>query len=320
MKTKIYEINQKEVREIPDIDFKEAEKNKSSLYIIDIQSHRRQTVSEDLEKLGIPERICKKIHKPEEHIRFEYIEGTLYGEIAYFSPITKKSGYTAIIIHENILVGIHPKNEIVFSQVIKSFWVFPEEQKVNLNAGFLLYVLILEILSNYGKLILSYREKIELLALDFDEKNTDISPDSILESKTQLSIFSRVLERLYFTLSFPPTKDVLEMNSPYRKSFDYLLKSMSLLKISLKQTEDRLDSLNDHYQLLLHDRANKRLNLLTIIQAIFVPLTLIVGVYGMNFQNMPELSYKYGYFITIGGMAVVAFLFLRFFYKNGWFD
>ncbi|OYT12048.1 MAG: hypothetical protein B6I18_02035 [Bacteroidetes bacterium 4572_112] len=70
----------------------------------------------------------------------------------------------------------------------------------------------------------------------------------------------------------------------------------------------------------MHDKANKRLNFLTITQAIFVPLTLVVGIYGMNFSNMPELGYKYGYFITIGGMLFIATLFLTYFKKKGWFN
>ncbi len=94
---------------------------------------------------------------------------------------------------------------------------------------------------------------------------------------------------------------------------------MEFLKISAAQIEDRLNSLHDHYDLLLQDKSNKRLNFLTIIQAIFVPLTLIAGIYGMNFQFMPELTFKYGYFISLGSMLIVSLFFLKYFYKHGWF-
>jgi len=168
-------------------------------------------------------------------------------------------------------------------------------------------------------LVLSYREETEELASELDKKNSKISPEDFLESKSQLSVFSRSLEKLYFTLSFPPVKDVFDVNNSYQNYFDYLLTNMNLIKTALKGTEERLESLNDHYQLLLQAKANKRLNLLTIIQAIFVPLTLVVGIYGMNFVNMPELGFKYGYFITLALMAVVASISLFYFKKNGWF-
>ena len=93
-----------------------------------------------------------------------------------------------------------------------------------------------------------------------------------------------------------------------------------MLKESLDQTEKRLNSLNDHYDLLIQNKSNKRLNFLTIIQAIFVPLTLLAGIYGMNFAFMPELNFRYGYFIFLGIMVVIALVFLRYFYKHGWFD
>jgi magnesium transporter len=71
---------------------------------------------------------------------------------------------------------------------------------------------------------------------------------------------------------------------------------------------------------MLQEKSNKRINFLTVIQSIFVPLTLIAGIYGMNFINMPELEYKYGYFIIIGVLVLVASGFLWYFYKHGWFD
>ncbi len=322
MKKNIYKISQDGIKKMPAMDLAEMEKDKSAAYLVDIQSDDRQKASLDLQKLGLSEEICKQLTAPAEHIQFAYFGDALYGELAYFSPQTKKSDYSGIIIYKNILIGIHPGDEGILSTLIKPKTEFTEAQKSKISAEFLLYIVILEILSNYGKLILASREKIETLALELDKKKTDknISPEVFLESKSRLSLFSRALEKLYFTLSFPPTKDVLDNNSLYESYFDYLLKSMNLIKISLKQTEERLESLNDHYHLLLQDKANKRLNFLTIIQAVFVPLTLVVGIYGMNFVYMPELNYKYGYFVSLGAMAFIASIFMFYFYRNGWFD
>ena len=51
---------------------------------------------------------------------------------------------------------------------------------------------------------------------------------------------------------------------------------------------------------------------------IFIPLTFVAGLYGMNFEFMPELKWKYSYFILIGVMVVIAVVMLRFFRKRGW--
>jgi len=320
MEKHIYEISKKGIEEVHGKELPEMKKNVSCSYIIDIQANDRNDVSKELQKLGLHSEICRNINEPSNHIQFDYFGDALYGELAYFSPQTKKSDYAGIIIRKNMLFSIHPANEGILSSLVKTFNEFSQNQKNKIDVEFLLYAAVFAILSNYGKLILSYREEIEKLALDLDKTDNNISPKDFLESKSQLAVFSRVIEKLYFTLSFPPTKDILDANNKFQSYFEYLLKSMGIIKASLKRTEERLESLNDHYQLLLQDKANKRLNLLTIIQAIFVPLTLVVGIYGMNFENMPELGFKYGYFTALVLMAVVALISLFYFKKNGWFE
>ncbi len=62
------------------------------------------------------------------------------------------------------------------------------------------------------------------------------------------------------------------------------------------------------------------MNLLTIVQAIFVPLTFIAGIYGMNFAYMPALEWRYSYFVVVGTMILITMFSIRYFYKHGWFN
>jgi magnesium transporter len=55
-----------------------------------------------------------------------------------------------------------------------------------------------------------------------------------------------------------------------------------------------------------------------VVSSIFIPLTFIVGVYGMNFEHMPELGYRYGYYTVVGVMFVLSLTLLLFFMKRGW--
>jgi magnesium transporter len=57
---------------------------------------------------------------------------------------------------------------------------------------------------------------------------------------------------------------------------------------------------------------------LTIFAAIFIPLTFIAGIYGTNFENLPELHYQYSYYVFWGVMIVVALTMLAFFKRKGW--
>ncbi len=76
--------------------------------------------------------------------------------------------------------------------------------------------------------------------------------------------------------------------------------------------------LTDGYLGLSSHRLNRVMQILTIITVIFVPLTFLAGIYGMNFENMPELSNRMGYFIVIGIMFVVAVLQLLYFRRKRW--
>lgn len=76
--------------------------------------------------------------------------------------------------------------------------------------------------------------------------------------------------------------------------------------------------LTDGYLGMASHQLNRVMQLLTIITVIFVPLTFMAGIYGMNFQNMPELSNPSGYFILLGVMLIVAILQIIYFRKKRW--
>lgn len=321
MEKEIYEVNKEGIKKVEINELPENDQESASIYMVSLKVEERKDATEELKKYGLPEEISGYILEPFSHLRFEYFGDTIYGEVAFFSSKTKKADYAGIVIRNNILFIIHKTDAGILSKMIGSFTSFTETQKNKVSdIRALLYLVFHEILSYHGKLILYYREEVELLADRFDNEKPDITPEDLLESRAQVTDLSRVIEKLIYTLSLAPAENVLDLDNPYRVYFDNLLKGISLFKTSLEHTEDRLDALNDHFQLLMQEKMNKRLNLLTTIQSIFVPLTLIAGIYGMNFKFMPELEYKYGYFITLGVMVITSVFFLRYFHKHKWFD
>jgi magnesium transporter len=81
---------------------------------------------------------------------------------------------------------------------------------------------------------------------------------------------------------------------------------------------DVLSDLSDGYLALSSHRLNKVMQVLTVITVIFVPLTFVAGLYGMNFEYMPELSFRLSYFLVLGFMAVAAIVQLILFRRKGW--
>lgn len=85
--------------------------------------------------------------------------------------------------------------------------------------------------------------------------------------------------------------------------------------------EELLEDINNllHMQLALAaHRTNEVMQVLTVFSAFFLPLTFIVGIYGMNFEHMPELPQRYGYLVIWGVMVLVSLLIWRWFRRRGW--
>ncbi len=91
-----------------------------------------------------------------------------------------------------------------------------------------------------------------------------------------------------------------------------------MLENMLSTTIDRIVQAFNLYYTLVGERTNYVVTKLTVISAIFLPLTLIAGIYGMNFKYMPELSHPLGYPATLATMAAIALGELIYFKKKGW--
>ena len=77
-------------------------------------------------------------------------------------------------------------------------------------------------------------------------------------------------------------------------------------------------SLMEMYMTIISNKMNEVMKVLTIIATIFIPLTFMAGVYGMNFDNIPELHYKYSYHILWGVMVIIFILMLLYFRRKKW--
>ena len=83
-------------------------------------------------------------------------------------------------------------------------------------------------------------------------------------------------------------------------------------------TSRSLESLTNIYYASLSQKMNETMKVLTTVATIFIPLTFIAGIYGMNFEYMPELQYRYGYFTIWGVMLLIFIAMLIYFKRKKW--
>jgi len=108
--------------------------------------------------------------------------------------------------------------------------------------------------------------------------------------------------------------------SSLAETFDLISRNTSFADRTVDRLEKHLADQQQRYDTNQQEKTNKRLAVLTVISAIFLPLTLLAGIYGMNFDVMPELHLLYAYPITLGVMALIAVGLYRYFRSNGWLD
>lgn len=101
----------------------------------------------------------------------------------------------------------------------------------------------------------------------------------------------------------------------FRDIYDHVVRVEEMIE-SLR---DLADAVLSTYLSVVSNRMNEVMKVLSIVAAIFLPLTLIAGIYGTNFENMPELGWQWGYFGMLGAMAIIAAGLIFFFWRRRWF-
>jgi len=187
------------------------------------------------------------------------------------------------------------------------------------GADYLLYVLMDAIVDNYFTLMEVMGEKIEELEENlFEEKSNNDLIQEIHSLKREILKIRRAIYPLREVVNrIDKVEDSLitEKTQLYlRDLYDHVIQVTESIDIQ----RELIWSLMDMYMTTISNRMNEVMKVLTIMATIFIPLTFIAGVYGMNFENIPELKFQYGYFVIWGVMVGVFLGMLYYFKRKEW--
>ncbi|NOT73892.1 MAG: magnesium/cobalt transporter CorA [Cyclobacteriaceae bacterium] len=187
------------------------------------------------------------------------------------------------------------------------------------KADYLLYRLIDVIVDNYYSVLDAVGQQIETVEDDIYKNPTDKEFQKIQKIKKELIYLRKALYPLRDALS-KLTKDESGFidQANYRYFADVYDHVVHLID-SLDTYKDLTSSLMDIHINTQNTRMNEVMKVLTVISTIFMPLTFIAGVYGMNFDNLPELHTRYGYPAVMIFMALIVFGMIRYFKYKKWF-
>ncbi|MDL5047955.1 magnesium/cobalt transporter CorA [Oscillatoria amoena NRMC-F 0135] len=187
------------------------------------------------------------------------------------------------------------------------------------GADYLLYRLIDIIIDNYYIVLDSIGEKIEIIEDSFEHQSTENTFQRIQRLKKELIYLRKAVYPLRDALSKVMKGESGFISDENTRYFSDIYDHVIHLTDSIDTYKDLTSSLMDIHINTQNNQLNKVIKVLTIISTIFIPLTFIVGVYGMNFDNMPELRWHFGYGLIWIIMITLAIGMLGYFKAKKWF-
>lgn len=186
------------------------------------------------------------------------------------------------------------------------------------SSDFLLFRLLECIVDNFYNVVDDINENILSIENQISIEESDFLRKVELEKRklNQLKKIVIPMRDITIQLESAETPFIHSRNGHYFSNLKFLCESVLEEIDSSKQS---LDGLSNIYYANQGQRMNQIMKILTVISSIFIPLTFIAGVYGMNFEYMPELKLKWGYFLIISLMLSIGVGLFVYFFKKGWF-
>lgn len=223
----------------------------------------------------------------------------------------------SFILGKNYLISFQDKSSDHFLDVRDR--IERKRGKIRFKGSdFLLFRMLDAIVDNYFEVLEDITESIEKLEWKLlRSANSDTLKMIEFQKRKLIELRKIVL----------PLKDVTfqldKLRSPFLEPenhhyFGDLKENCLAVLEEIDANKQILEGMANLYYAVQGQRMNEIMKVLTVVSAIFIPLTFIVGVYGMNFKYMPELEYEYGYYTVVLVMFLIAITLLVIFIKRGW--
>jgi magnesium transporter len=222
-----------------------------------------------------------------------------------------------LFVGQNFIVSFHKQSIHAVNEV----WTrIQHEEDFQQGPFHVMYRIIDKLVDDYFPLIYHIEDVLNELEENTNDETIQEIIEKVFDIRGDLSKLRRTIvpmrDLLYRIIHSDRLQRMKERQLYFHDIYDHLLKLSEMIETNREITSD----IRDSYLSLNSNRMNNIMMALTAITTIFMPLTFIVGIYGMNFNYMPELRWKYGYFAVLGVMAFIALSMFFWFKRNGWFQ
>jgi magnesium transporter len=317
-----YDADQASKKEIKDVEELRNCLNTDSVSWVNVNGvHDAELVASIGKIYGIHDLVLEDVLNTEHHPKVEPFDDYVFFTmkmISYNDKMVLEKEQLSIVFSKSFVLCFQEKKGDVFDplreRILKSSGIVRKK-----GNDYLVYRLIDTVVDNYFFIVEEIEEKLEVLE-EAIIANTDVDHTlEIQRLKREMLVLKKALLPLRDAVSSLEKgfSDIIETENDkyFHDVYDHLVQ----IQESLESNREVLSSLMDLQMANMSNRMNQVMKVLTVIATIFIPLTFIAGIYGMNFDYMPELHYKNGYFVVWGVMLAVFMAMLIFFRRKKWF-
>ena len=281
-----------------------------------------ESIEQLCHKLGIDKLTIESIHKQVRRPKVE--EYSKYMSFHVMSALPKELGnpflhqdQISFLMGENYLISFQDKPSDHFPDVRDRI----EKGRGKIRAkgsDFLMFRMLEAIIDNYFEVLEEISSQIETIDAQLHLTQDKSILASIELEKRKLIELRKIAQPMRDVTNQLENSESPFIQSSNRHYFRSLRSSCMSVLEEIDANKQILEGMANLYYAAQGQRMNEIMRVLTVVSSIFIPLTFIVGIYGMNFEHMPELKYTYGYYSVIAFMFALSIGLVVLFIKRGW--
>lgn len=259
------------------------------------------------------------IVNPEHRAKVEVFDDYIYVvlRVLWLKDNVLEDEQISFILRDNVVLSLQERHDDLFDPLRQRLHENPE-RFFERGSSYLLYSMIDIVVDTYLMVLEDYTRRFETLEDRILGSAKRRNLEQLTELRRELIIMRRALSPLRSMVQDLAGNESPLLANDTRTFLRDVMDHSSDAVDSLTSLREQLTNLHELYVTNLNIKMNEVMQMLTVISTIFIPLTFLVGVYGMNFEVMPELTWDWGYFAIWGVMITLAVIMYIQFRRKDW--
>ena len=284
---------------------------------VDVSASSSDDVQKIIEQLRLPSAIGEAIMSTNTQSRVIAFETLLFGAIP-IQPSDCQSTCLRFLCGPTGLLTLHTAPVLEIDEVAKDLQ--DDLRLTQATVAALLFQILEAVQRGMVTVVVALRSDLYLASEKLKAGSREISTDDLLALKQRaIGISDTIEDQLYCVRELYAARSESLQLSKTRAQFRKLLATLEGSRANVLRLEDRIGDLRQSFTNQLQEVTNRRLNVVAVLSTIYLPATLIAGIYGMNFTNIPIVQMPYGYLLVMLLMAALVVGQILFFWRRGWF-